>query len=68
MIGLLILIGAVLVLALVFWYGLRGAPNEGPALGHNLPYPASLMPPVGSRPEIVEEDEPTGGQSQMPQI
>jgi hypothetical protein len=68
MIGLLILIGAVLVLALVFWYGLRGAPNEGPALGHNLPYPTSLMPPVGSRPEIVEEDEPTGGQSQRPQI
>ena len=28
----------------LFWYGLRGRPNEGPALGTNRPYPSGLGP------------------------
>jgi hypothetical protein len=26
----------------VFWYGFRGQPNEGPALGNNSPYPTDI--------------------------
>ncbi len=43
--GLLIFVGCILVfLALVFWYGLRGESNRGPAIGTNRPYPDGLGP------------------------
>jgi hypothetical protein len=37
MVALVRLIGHGLFLAVVFFYGLRGGPNEPPALGHKFP-------------------------------
>jgi len=55
MVGLLILLGFIAVIAAIAWYGWRGAPNEGPALGHNSPYP-SVLPPVPFEVRIESED------------
>lgn len=62
------LLGIVVVLLVgagigaLFWYGFRGKPNEGPALGNNRPYPSTLMPgdespPYLPNPVISPEEE-----------
>jgi hypothetical protein len=43
--ALIIFIGCILgFLVLLFWYGLRGEPNEEPAIGTNRPYPEGVGP------------------------
>ena len=43
--GLIIFVGCILAfLVLIFWYGLRGEPNEEPAIGTNRPYPEGIGP------------------------
>ena len=39
-----------------FWYGLRGEPNEPPALGHNFPYPGTAWGHMPSADDIQTED------------
>ena len=43
MIGLILTVLAIgIFFAGVFWFGFRGQPNEGPALGSNSPYPTDI--------------------------
>ena len=42
LIAILVVVGG--VVAIVFWYGLRGDPNRAPALGTNRPAPDGLGP------------------------
>jgi hypothetical protein len=39
-----------------FWYGLRGEPNEPPALGHNFPYPGTAWGHMPSADDIQTEE------------
>ena len=51
-------LGALLVAGI--WYGLRGTPNSGPALGNNSPYPTDLSgeePPYLPSPIISVDEE-----------
>ncbi len=58
MIGLLIMLGVIPVAAGLTVYGLRGSPNEEPELGHNSPYPTTVLPsvPFDTRLESERDD------------
>jgi len=50
-----------------FWYGLRGEPNEPPALGHNFPYPGTAWGHMPSADDIQTEDpDPRPSRSRRP--
>ncbi len=57
MVIVLILAGLALFLGVAFWYGLRGEPNEPPALGHNFPYPSTAWGHVPSADDIQAEPD-----------
>jgi hypothetical protein len=49
---LLVFVGCILAfLVLLFWYGLRGEPNQDPAIGTNRPYPDGVGP-TGAGAEV----------------
>lgn len=59
-VAIVVLVALGIALLLLFWYGLRGEPNEGPGLGNNSPYPTDLSgeePPFLPGPFISPEEE-----------
>ncbi|MHB8490553.1 MAG: hypothetical protein ACYDCS_14900 [Candidatus Dormibacteria bacterium] len=44
-VALVVFVGCILAFfVLLFWYGLRGEPNQDPAIGTNRPYPEGVGP------------------------
>ncbi|MBV9101741.1 MAG: hypothetical protein JOZ46_05840 [Candidatus Dormibacteraeota bacterium] len=59
-VAIIIICGLGLFVLAIFWYGLRGEPNEGPALGSNSPWPSDMggqEPPYWPAPDAVISDQ-----------